>query len=250
MDLQQVVRIDKRGRKYRVHRKDFTGKVFGNLTVLGQNQSNEKLWDCRCKCGKILPLQRSTFVEKKRTACSKDCMFKDYGGMVFGDHIKVIEKVPKPDHISKKGRYWKCVCLKCNLISIRRSGSFGNACSCHYKLNGDTASMRSLIARYKASAKKRNFPFDLSNDMCCKLFKSNCYYCNMTPLQLHYAHPSSMPYCYNGIDRKDSRLGYIESNAVPCCKVCNLRKGKMSFDEFKNWINLVHNTLFTKGYKP
>lgn len=38
----------------------------------------------------------------------------------------------------------------------------------------------------------------------------------------------------NGIDRIDNSLGYIEGNVATCCKMCNISKGDMSCDEFKN----------------
>jgi len=44
------------------------------------------------------------------------------------------------------------------------------------------------------------------------------------------------PYVYNGIDRKENGIGYIESNAVTCCKVCNWAKGKMSYGDFMLWV--------------
>jgi hypothetical protein len=41
----------------------------------------------------------------------------------------------------------------------------------------------------------------------------------------------------NGIDRIDSKLGYVEGNVVSCCKICNSAKGDLTLAEFENWIN-------------
>lgn len=35
-----------------------------------------------------------------------------------------------------------------------------------------------------------------------------------------------------GCDRIDNSIGHIIGNVVPCCKKCNIKRGKMSFEEF------------------
>jgi hypothetical protein len=37
---------------------------------------------------------------------------------------------------------------------------------------------------------------------------------------------------YNGIDRKNNRLGYFSANVVSCCVVCNKAKRTMPYEEF------------------
>lgn len=37
----------------------------------------------------------------------------------------------------------------------------------------------------------------------------------------------------SGIDRLESSLPYIKSNAVPCCSFCNQRKGRVGAEEFR-----------------
>ena len=51
-----------------------------------------------------------------------------------------------------------------------------------------------------------------------------------------------------GIDRIDSSNGYILSNIVPCCEKCNIAKGEMSIDEFREHITKISNT-FIKNMK-
>lgn len=48
-------------------------------------------------------------------------------------------------------------------------------------------------------------------------------------------------YWYNGIDRIDSALGYIEGNVQPCCKEANLAKLNMSEEDFLQLIREIHS---------
>jgi 5-methylcytosine-specific restriction endonuclease McrA len=45
------------------------------------------------------------------------------------------------------------------------------------------------------------------------------------------------------LDRADSTLGYIPTNVVPCCKVCNRAKSDMTRSDFQAWLSqLVAHT--------
>lgn len=46
-------------------------------------------------------------------------------------------------------------------------------------------------------------------------------------------------FLYNGIDRLDNRRGYTVKNSVPCCTLCNYKKGNQSADEFLTWVRKV-----------
>ena len=41
---------------------------------------------------------------------------------------------------------------------------------------------------------------------------------------------------YNGIDRKNSNLGYSLENIVPCCFICNRGKSNMNYEDWKNYL--------------
>ncbi len=66
---------------------------------------------------------------------------------------------------------------------------------------------------YKRDAKKRNYVFDLAFDDFSKLINDKCYYCD------YYNENEA-----NGIDRINNDVGYVKSNCVSCCKLCNLMK--------------------------
>lgn len=70
------------------------------------------------------------------------------------------------------------------------------------------------------------------------LISSDCYYCGASPITYRelgggrWARKSNVP--TNGIDRKDSNLGYHLDNCVACCPTCNYMKSDMHHDDFVN----------------
>ncbi len=85
-----------------------------------------------------------------------------------------------------------------------------------YKMTMDALSrtderrFQSLIS----TAKQRNKFCDLSWDQYSKIIESGkCHYCHGPLPEVRY-----------GIDRKDSSVGYIVDNCVPCCTSCNQAK--------------------------
>jgi hypothetical protein len=76
---------------------------------------------------------------------------------------------------------------------------------------------------------------DLSNQITINQFRElserSCSYCGGSPLLRDYTRSGNIH--ANGIDRVDSKLGYIEGNLVPACGICNRMKTGMTADEFK-----------------
>lgn len=83
------------------------------------------------------------------------------------------------------------------------------------------------LANYKMGAKYRNHEWTLSDAEALDMFNQPCHYCKAEPKPL------------NGIDRKDSKKGYLSDNAVPCCWPCNAKKQTTHYDAFvqrKGWL--------------
>lgn len=49
------------------------------------------------------------------------------------------------------------------------------------------------------------------------------------------------PQMGSGLDRIDSRKGYIPGNVVACCSTCNMMKGALSMDDFLSHIDKIKN---------
>ena len=84
-------------------------------------------------------------------------------------------------------------------------------------------------SNYKRSAKYRRLSFSLSREEFDDLVNGLCFYCANKDVNK-----------LNGIDRKDSKLGYELDNCVSCCRTCNYMKGSCDLNVF---IGRVHHIL-------
>ncbi len=122
------------------------------------------------------------------------------------------------------------LCKKCSAIKsgIHRKGikvpKLSGKLNPFYK-HGSTG-----YSNYLSRASKRGIPFDLTVEQFKELTSMKCHYCNGT-------HPSiSDKEMLCGIDKKDPVKGYVYSNCLPCCILCNQAKNSMSYKEFKSWL--------------
>jgi hypothetical protein len=77
----------------------------------------------------------------------------------------------------------------------------------------------------KNTAKRKNIDWTLSEDEYARLIGNDCFYCN------GYFPPVKVGI---GLDRKQSSQGYILSNVVACCEICNkLKNNFLTPDETK-----------------
>lgn len=80
-------------------------------------------------------------------------------------------------------------------------------------------SPRGKFRMYAGAADKRGLRFSLSFLAFMTFWNRPCNYCGSAIETV-------------GLDRVDSAVGYIFSNLVPCCWVCNRMKGEMSTAAF------------------
>ena len=78
---------------------------------------------------------------------------------------------------------------------------------------------RAKFNAYKAGAKQRKLPFSLSFTEFLAFWQNPCYYCKDAIAVI-------------GIDRINNTLGYSLNNIVPCCRICNRMKLKMTQKAF------------------
>ena len=74
------------------------------------------------------------------------------------------------------------------------------------------------------------------------MFQKNCHYCGVEPNQFpkgNWAKSYNGLFIYNGIDRKDNKIGYLLENCVSCCTICNRAKHSLSEEDFENWITRI-----------
>ena len=118
------------------------------------------------------------------------------------------------------------------------------SCGCLIEEKIKNSNFKILYDRYKNVALRRNYSFDLTPDDVKLITKQNCYYCNIEPQQKVTHKENKIPYIYNGIDRKDNKLGYSLSNCVTCCFICNAAKSHyFSCEEMKLLMDFRRKTL-------
>lgn len=104
---------------------------------------------------------------------------------------------------------------------------------------------RNLFTVYARSASNRNIPFALEEGDFRRLVALHCDYCGIEPSQT-WKYKEDV-FLYNGIDRVDSARGYTVDNCVPCCGPCNMAKGEMSPEKFREHISRIYRHLESKS---
>jgi hypothetical protein len=152
---------------------------------------------------------------------------------------------------STSGTLWVCQC-DCGTTrgvstSSLRSG-LSKSCGCLHReivrrgrIHPTDMALSRLHQHLKHSAKQRGFCWSLTYADVAFFCSQNCMYCGLKPFQkfrnrymvdrkVTYLHVPD--FVYNGLDRVDNSLGYIQDNCVPCCGICNNMKGTMTREEF------------------
>jgi len=171
--------------------------------------------------------------------------WKDITGQRFG---KLVAQWP----VGMEGKGWRrnvvwlCACdcgtVRYFLGIALRSGHF-KSCNCARgfgRLPKGEAAFNLTYRHYRKGARtQRGMVFDLSKEEFRTLTQSNCFYCGTLPSQVTGSKIKQLNgiYMYNGVDRKDSSVGYVSTNCVPCCWTCNRAKAGLSFDDFQKYLD-------------
>ena len=100
------------------------------------------------------------------------------------------------------------------------------------------ASVDILYCQYKLRAKSKKIEFGFSKSLFTKYLNGRCHYCGSMSSNIYKINYCDNEYTfkYNGIDRVDNSIGYIESNCVSCCDRCNKAKFTGSAGDFIEWL--------------
>jgi 5-methylcytosine-specific restriction endonuclease McrA len=181
---------------------EIIGKRFGKLTVKSLAYKKEKTtyWLCVCDCGKEKTVRRINLTQLGTKSCG--CLRQE---------VKMI-------------------------IAAKQKGKP------RYSKDQGDGGCQQLFLRYK---KHRNaVDFQLTIEEFRSITTKKCYYCGIEPLQeTRYYNKrvtketeEKSKFIYNGIDRIDNSQGYVLTNCVPCCKICNKAKSNMRVDDFVEWV--------------
>lgn len=90
---------------------------------------------------------------------------------------------------------------------------------------------------YKTNAKRRGINFYLTSEQFAEIVNCPCHYCDGFSVDRNIKSRG------NGIDRKNSNMGYEKDNCVPCCSTCNFIKNNMGYGDFIKYIKQVYKTI-------
>lgn len=123
-----------------------------------------------------------------------------------------------------RGSSQSCGCLRVEQLQWKRQRSF------QLRRAKRLSSVELLFRYYQRCAKGRDLVWELSLEKFSALVLADCSYCGLPAKE-----SKSRSGC-NGIDRKDNTQGYLESNSVPCCQMCNRAKSNLEEGEFVGYL--------------
>ena len=156
--------------------------------------------------------------------------------------------IVRSDYLKK----WSGYCAKCGSKIKWENKEYAEKQKLSHKgkkgghsLSPGESSFNSMYSAYVNSAKKRNLIFELTKEQFREIVMQDCYYCGCKPDQKHYyTKKSNGCWVSNGIDRKDDSIGYILSNCVSSCKICNYAKQGLDDTEFLEHIKKIYEYNF------
>ena len=193
-------------------------------------------------------MQQSEKKNSKNFVASDFCKSTDYTDLI-GTKFNELTVISFPGHLvrKEKGKEYKkaAALVRCScgvefitdfqLVKHNKTLSCGHI-NRLYHIDPYACSVRALYTRYKSRARKDKKDFHLTQDEFRSLITKPCAYCGTPPLQQHKKCHCKKSILHNGLDRVDSKQGYIQNNVVSCCWICNRAKLDMPVQEFIEYI--------------
>ena len=113
---------------------------------------------------------------------------------------------------------------------------------CQGSCRGEIARLspvKDLYGRYRRNAARLRHEFALTFEQFHEFLLDGCHYCGSPPATIHRKPGMRLGATYNGIDRVDSKVGYVAGNCVTACRFCNMAKGRLSTGEFTAWLDRI-----------
>jgi hypothetical protein len=179
-----------------------------------------------------------------------DLIGKKFGKLTVIKRTKLILKRIRSGRAENLQEY-ECLCdcgeiklVTCHDLKRVLKGSGTSSCGCSMrKVSGNWSSAFNIVWKnYVCHAKRANRDFKLTKEEFFSLTSSNCHYCGVAPHLIKKTKSKRNPttYTYNGIDRVDNNIGYVYSNCVSCCEVCNRMKLTMGLYIFLEHIKRIY----------
>jgi len=228
------------------------GKKFHKLTYLehvaSDLKSKSRIFKAQCDCGNFKLVSSSQARHVQSCGCSNVRAFQDVSNLRYGSLVALRYVGLNNDRV----RMWEFIC-DCGNKTVARLSSVKvgatKSCGCQslkqlkYQryLGENVSNLSTIFNDYNKKAKKRKLDFKLTFDEFKRMIIQNCYYCGIPPSNIKKGYKDLL--MYNGIDRKESNVGYLIDNVVPCCFKCNQAKGNKNIKEFLSIIKNVYEHL-------
>lgn len=99
-----------------------------------------------------------------------------------------------------------------------------------------------VFAMYRRKALDRGREFGLTREEFWEIIAADCHYCGAPPSNVSKRGPRKQDdFFYSGVDRVDSKGGYVTGNVRPCCWKCNCMKNDLSDSEFYDHLRRIIN---------
>lgn len=193
---------------------------------------------------------------------------RDLTGQTFG-RLKVKSFSHRNYKNNRSTINYLCVCECGNekiIVASSLTKGLTVSCGCYRKEQvSKSGTLRRTNGKLMSAKQmwKNSYNDGCSFELFLNLSQKPCHYCGSPPSnrfnnyinakgkikqQLSKEWADQSWFEYNGLDRLDSTLSHIESNVVPCCKICNYAKRSVTLDHFRVWVKNIHNNLTTNGW--
>lgn len=242
------------------------GQVFKGLQIVEfsgyryYKNTRNITFICKClHCNKLTkPRVLTNILKRKKDECScnkpyystldnskntfDECIFINQS---FND-VLVKEFLYFKYYKSSRQPFYNCECINCKktlVIGLWNLKKASNHCRCLKNKktleNQRNCMINKTYKSYINSANKRNLSFSLSLEDFKTMIFSPCHYCGLEHSNLYITKKvnDTVKIQYNGIDRKNSNLGYFQGNCVPCCCYCNRSKLDMDYEQWLSYLD-------------
>jgi len=241
-------------------RVDLSGQKRGLLTVRQLNPTG--MWECQCECGTVFEASAKSLNSGGRSHCGCapqysnhrliDLTDKEFGQLRVIDRVENSTKNQRPawrclcrcgnevvvqGHRLREGHTKSCGCLRSEVMKVAQRGWVERRLAAR---TDEEAAIAHRFSQYKQGAKRRHFEFCLTEKEFGDLLKQPCHYCGAEPCPTKAPkRPKRTESLLGGLDRVDSKKGYVLDNVVSCCTKCNQSKSDKSKDEFLAHCNRI-----------
>lgn len=123
----------------------------------------------------------------------------------------------------------------------RRCAALSNPGNALRRMGGTHLAANDKFNQYRKGARDAGRVWEPTFEQFLEITQEPCFYCGSAPSNVNRIPEKEWAedFWYNGIDRIDSRDGYLLDNIQPCCWKCNYMKRDKSQDDFLNHVRRI-----------